>query len=129
MTKVLDDRLAEPFRDTEQVWFWAVGALVARRDGARSSGPSIRRPCDPDDVVRCLDRLSGQGRINQAHARVLQVWGERQLAPDAASARERGDAGLWQEAIGRLERPLREKGIVAGPCLGSGRPPLSRNPG
>jgi hypothetical protein len=106
---------AEPFSSAEEAWFWTMAALVARRDGARIKAGlgTVLRPCEPDDVVKCLDRLYRQRRIELAHARILRLWGERGTPPDPRIPRERGDASLWREAISRLEWPLRVKGIVA----------------
>jgi hypothetical protein len=101
----------EPFRSAEQAWFWTVGALTARREGSGGGGRT-ERPCDPDDVVRCLDRLCRTRRIELLHARVLRFWGERQCAPNPAYPRERCDWRLWREAMDRLEGKLRRKGIV-----------------
>lgn len=104
-------RHAEPFETAEQAWFWTMAALRARHDGAaRRSGAARPRPCDPDDVIRCLDRLYRRRRIDLAHAQALRVWGERQTAP---SERHR-DAALWREALDRLDWVLRSKGIVSG---------------
>ena len=103
---------AEPFGSAEQAWFWTVGALAARRDATSCSSSRIARPCDPDDVVRCLDRLYRQRRIDLLHARILRIWGERQSAPNPAYASEKSDWHIWREAIDRLEWPLRAKGIV-----------------
>jgi hypothetical protein len=105
----------QPFGSAEEAWIWTMAALIARREGARYSAGkgTVGRPCDPDDVVRCLDSLYRQRRIDLAHARVLRIWGERQIAPCAAVAAERHDFRLWSEALDRLEWPLRVKGIVA----------------
>jgi hypothetical protein len=105
----------QPFRDAEEAWLWTMAALVARREGARFSANkgAVSRPCEPDDVVKCLDSLYRQRRIDLTHARILRIWGERRVAPSAASPRERGDWRLWREAMERLEWPLRIKGIVA----------------
>lgn len=111
---------AEPFRSAEEAWFWTMSALVARREGARvraGQGLSLR-PCDPDDVVKCLDRLYRQRRIELAHARVMRVWGERGVPPSARHPEERADHSLWREAMQRLEFPLRVKGIVANSATG-----------
>jgi hypothetical protein len=106
----------EPFNSAEEAWFWTMAALVARRDGARivSGAGAVQRPCEPDDVVRCLDRLYRQRRIDLQHARILRIWGERGCAPDPRAPREGGDSRLWREAMARLDWPLRAKGIVAG---------------
>ena len=105
----------EPFASGEEAWLWTMAALTARREGARYTANKglVCRPCDPDDVVKCLDGLYRQHRIELAHARVLRAWGERQLPPSAAVAAERHDHRLWTEALERLEWPLRVKGIVA----------------
>lgn len=106
---------AEPFRSAEEAWIWTMSALIARRDGARiSAGKGDKvRPCEPDDVIKCLDRLYRHRRIDLIHARVMRVWGERGQAPDPRHLSERADAAQWREAMNRLEWPLRVKGIVA----------------
>jgi hypothetical protein len=103
-----------PFASAEEAWFWTMAALTARRDGARiTAGKGIApRPCEPDDVIKCLDRLYRQRRIEIAHARIMRIWGERGTAPNPRHASERGDHRLWAEAMSRLEWPLRVKGIV-----------------
>jgi len=109
------NHFAEPvaaFRTAAEAWFWTVGALRARHEGCGRSGGTVRRPCDPDDVVCCLDRLYRKRQLELRHARVLREWGERQVAPDARLGAG-GDAVLWREALSRLETPLRCKGIVA----------------
>jgi hypothetical protein len=104
----------QPFERAEEAWLWTMAALTARREGARYTANRglVSRPCDPDDVVKCLDGLYRQRRIDLAHARVLRIWGERQIAPSASVAVERHDHKLWSEALDRLEWPLRIKGIV-----------------
>ena len=64
------------------------------------------------DIVRCLDRLYRHRRVDLVHARVMRIWGERQLPPNPAHPQERGDYRLWSEAMERLEAPLRMRGIV-----------------
>ena len=106
---------AQPFRSAEEAWLWTMAALRARREGARYTANRglVSRPCEPDDVLRCLDALYRGRRIDLLHARILRKWGERQAVPDPAYATERCDFRLWREALERLEWPLRVKGIVA----------------
>lgn len=109
----------QAFASVEEAWFWTMAALIARRDGARivSGAGLVARPCEPDDVVKCLDRLYRQRRIDLQHVRILRVWGERQQTPDPRYPREKGDWRLWREAMSRLDWPLRVKGIVDGPAI------------
>lgn len=110
----LPHRRSEPFRDAEEAWLWTMAALMARREGARfiANQGRVTRPCEPDDVVKCLDALYRRRRVDLLHARILRIWGERQMAPNPAFPRERCDWKLWREALDRLEWPLRVKGIV-----------------
>ncbi len=105
----------DAFCSTEQAWFWTMAALAARRDGLSRPLDTARRSIVPEDVLRCLDGLYRQRRIDLLHARILRVWGERGRAPDPARRSERGDAAIWREAIGRLDWPLRVKGLVRVP--------------
>jgi hypothetical protein len=105
----------QPFVSAQEAWMWTMAALIARREGARYSARKglMTRPCEPDDVVKCLDGLYRQRRIDLSHARILRIWGERQIPPSPAIVAERHDHRLWSEALDRLEWPLRVKGIVA----------------
>ena len=111
---------AEPFTSAEDAWFWTMAALIARREGARLSAGrgAVQRPCEPDDVVKCLDRLYRQRRIELLHVRIMRNWGERGYGPNPRIPAERSDLRLWREAMDRLDFPLRAKGIVAGPPRG-----------
>jgi len=104
----------ERFSNAEEAWFWTMAALKARRDGARyvANRGGVERPCDPDDVVKCLDSLYRRRRIDLEHARILRCWGDRQMAPSPARRFERSDWRLWREAMDRLDWLLRVKGIV-----------------
>ena len=93
---------AAPFASVEAAWFSTAHAL---RAGAT-------RRSDVDGVIRCLDRLYRNRRIEVLHARILRIWGSRGVAPNPARARERSDWQIWREALDRLEGPLRAQGIV-----------------
>jgi hypothetical protein len=109
-----ESRPTVKFASADEAWLWTMGCLMARRDGARFAANIglVSRPCEPDDVVRCLDALYRQRRIDLSHARILRVWGERQAVPNPAFASEKSDWRIWREAMARLEWPLRVKGIT-----------------
>lgn len=96
--------MTTPFSTAEDAWMWAI---------APSGRPRSPAVCDPRDITRVLDMLYRRRRIDLIHARILRVWGERQIAPSANKAGERADRRLWEESLGRLDWPLRVKGIVA----------------
>lgn len=95
--------LAEPFASAECAWFWTMAALTARRDGARNLAgmASTLRPCEPDDVVRALNRLYYQRRIDLIRPHPAHL-GERGVPPDPHALGEMSDARIWDEAMRRL---------------------------
>ncbi len=99
------------FASADEAWYWTIAALRARRDGCSSRGGKRPAPCEPDDIVKCLERLYLARRIDASHAQVLQIWGERQMPPDGGS-RGSGERQLWREAMALLAPMLRDKGIV-----------------
>ncbi len=101
----------ERFRTAEEAWFWTCGALAARRDGARSSGSGPKRPCDPDDILLCVERLMTSRRIDRAQAMTMSVWGQRQVAPSSWQGSTL-DRRLWSDAMSSLENALSGKGIL-----------------
>jgi hypothetical protein len=102
-----------PFTTTEDAWFWTVGSLRARREGGGSQTTPVPRPCDPDDVLLCIDRLYRDGKIELSHARVLRCWGDRQIPPQrGATPSPNQELSLWREAMACLQPVLEQKGIV-----------------
>lgn len=101
---------AVPFATVAEAWIWTMQALLARRDGARvgANRGAVVRPCEPDDIVLCLDRLYRRRVVELAHARILRIHGERGSPPPDRS----GEARLWNEAMAAMDKPLRMKGIV-----------------
>ena len=113
----------DAFPSAEEAWYWAVACLAARRGDCAPPPP---RPCRPEDVLHCLDRLYRRRRVQLVHVRIMRLWGERGRAPDPALTRERCDWRFWREAMDRLEWPLRECDIVAGPRVPAAIPGLHR---
>ena len=112
--KPYEDLPARPFDTVEDAWLWSMQCLVAREDGARSvAGAGEARPCDPEDVVKSVERLHRIGRLTRHHLQVLVDYGRQASIPprdDRAASRA---ARLWDEAIDLLTTPFRDKGIVA----------------
>jgi hypothetical protein len=105
---------ARPFSSPDDAWFWTMAALVARRDGAGIGFREglVARPCDPEDVLRCLDRAYRAGTISADQVRVMRIWGELQREPDGSNPEEREAAWAWATAMLTLLPHLRSKGIV-----------------
>lgn len=105
----------EPFADAQEAWFWFMQCHQARIEGARivAGLAAVPRPCEPEEVLRIVDRLYRHRRLVRDHLMVLAHYGRRLMAPDPARASERRAAALWDEALRRLGGVLRQKGIVA----------------
>jgi hypothetical protein len=104
----------EPFADAQEAWLWYARCQKARDDGARFAADlgAVRRPCDPDDVVRALIDLWRRGEVGRRHVRVLRAYGAADRPPDARCHEEERAARLWEEGLDRLGAALRRKGIV-----------------
>ncbi len=102
------------FESAEEAWLWFILAQEARNEGARiTAGLSlVSRPCEPMDILKCVERLYRNRRLVMDHILVLRHYGKRQLPPDPARIKERRAAQLWDEALERLEPVFIRKGIV-----------------
>lgn len=112
-----------PFDNAEEAWLWFILAQEARNDGARSAAGLglYARPCEPTDILKCVDRLYRHRRLVMDHLLVLRHYGKRQLPPDPRRIKETRGFALWKEALERLEPILVRKGIVR-PKLSLPRP-------
>lgn len=110
----LSDADAAPFGSAEAAWMWFWQCQIARDEGARytANAGTVARPCDPDDIYRVAARLHADRVLDDRHARVLGQFGRALTPPDGRLSAEAAAATLWQQALGRLETPLRRKGIV-----------------
>lgn len=102
------------FSSPEELWFWFIEANQARLDGARYTAArgNVRRPCEPVDVLRILDRLYRTRRLMMDHLRVLRFYGVRQMPPEGWRPSEARAATLWREAMRALEPVLIAKEIL-----------------
>lgn len=118
-----------PFESAEEAWFWFITAQEARNEGARySAGVSlVPRPCEPADILKCLERLHRNRRLLMDHLLVLRHYGRRQFAPDARRVKEARAFVLWHEAMERLEDAFIAKGIVADVFMIKPDPQWSKN--
>jgi hypothetical protein len=97
------------FSSAEAAWFWTSACL--RAGGAKQSAG----PCAPEEVLRAIDRLYRNRRIDLTHAKVMRRWGERGVAPARPRAAVRSDWHIWTEAMTALDGSLRARGLIAGP--------------
>ncbi len=102
------------FETAEEVWFWFISAQAARNDGARvTSGHGVvQRPCEPVDILKIVDGLYRQRRLQRDHLLVLRHYGQRMMAPDPRRVKEKRAHYLWSEAMERMEPILERKGII-----------------
>lgn len=112
--KRLPDVATTAFSSAEEAWLWFIVAQEARNDGARigANVGLVHRPCEPVDILKCVDRLYRHRRLVMDHLLVLRHYGKRQLPPDPRRVKEVRAFALWKEALERLEPVLVHKQIV-----------------
>jgi len=103
-----------PFENAEEAWFWFMAANDAKNDGAKfvAGAGLYKRPCEPIDILKVLDRLHRNRRLHRDHLLVLRHYGRRHVAPDPFRAKEKRAHHLWSQALERIEETLVKKGIV-----------------
>lgn len=113
--KPMPVKLAIPFLDAQEAWFWFVRSERARREGARFSADEslYARPCEPDDIYRAVMNLRRVRKIGDEHLKILVKFGWRESPPDARVREEERPMLLWDDALDRLSTELKAKGIVA----------------
>ncbi|RAU23822.1 hypothetical protein CU669_01660 [Paramagnetospirillum kuznetsovii] len=104
----------EPFTTAEEAWLWYARCQIARDDGVRFhlGRGDVARPCEPDDIVREVQRLYRVRVLRRSHLTVLGRFGRQLTPPNPHGGDGQGEAILWDEALDRLTTPLRNKGIV-----------------
>lgn len=102
------------FNSAEEVWFWFIQATQAKDAGARvrANEGLYKRPCEPNDIMKILERLHRHRRLTMHHFRILRHYGLRMVPPDMTRAREVLASCLWDEAMGILTDVFVAKGIV-----------------
>ena len=104
------------FGTVDEAWFWTAEALLGRHTGAEKRAAAVaRRPCDPDDIVKAIDRLYRKRRLLMDHLTVLTKWGQQGRRPSQDHPSEARDWVLWREALDRLAPELQRRGIVTAP--------------
>jgi len=103
-----------PFESVEEAWFWFMAAQDAKNDGAKfiSGAGLYKRPCEPLDILKVLDRLHRNRRLHRDHLLVLRHYGNRRMAPDKFRPKEKRAYHLWSEALDRMGSVLIAKGII-----------------
>jgi hypothetical protein len=104
---------ARPFASADEAWFWFMRALKAQRRGSWNplSVEAVARPCEPDDVLRCLDQLYRRRQLTREDVLFLRLWGENQVAPDPQIYPSA--ARVWHELMALLTWPLQRAGVVS----------------
>jgi len=103
-----------PFESAEEAWFWFIAAQNAKNDGAKfvAGAGLYKRPCEPIDILKVLDRLHRNRRLHRDHLLVLRHYGRRNMAPDQFRDKEKRAYHLWSEAMKRMQDVFIAKGIV-----------------
>lgn len=104
----------DKFNDAEEAVFWFISANEAKAEGARvvANNGKYRRPCEPVDILKVMDRLYRNRKLTREHLLVIRHYGVRRLPPDPTRPREHRAHQLWTEAMDRIQGALEVKGVV-----------------
>lgn len=107
----------QPFKNAEEAWFWFIQAQTARNEGAKIvAGAGLApRPCEPVDIIQCLERLYRSRSVTMDHVMILKHYGQRFMSPDPRIQKEARAYTIWREALDKLEGMLISKKIVVKP--------------
>lgn len=107
----------QPFKSAEEAWFWFIQAQTARNEGAKiMAGAGLTpRPCEPVDIIKCLESLYRNRCVTINHVMVLRDYGRQLMAPDPRLKRQIEAYAMWREALDKLESVLIQKRIVVKP--------------
>lgn len=106
-------RSLAPFTTTEEAWFWFVRTEKSRLNGARNGEEICEiRPCDPDDIYRCIAKLYADRILLASHLDVLGAYGFLDRVPFPDFENEVVDWVIWTDAMDVIDPFLRERGIV-----------------
>lgn len=102
-----------PFGSGEEAWFWFIRTEKARADGARGDARQhAERPCEPDDIYRCVSRLFRESVLYPRHLEVLGEYGFLDRTPFPDLDGEVIDWMIWTDAMDVIEPSLKRRGIV-----------------
>jgi len=109
-----EEVLGSPFLDAEQAWLWAAHAVRYDEPGAHltSNLATLRRPCEPRDIIFLACRLRRQGVISGLEFGTLCRFGAKDRPPDDRDQEEVRDCQFWERALTKIEPALIRKGIV-----------------
>ena len=97
------------FKSAESAFFWYVHSL----DSKRHTGDfGNKRPCEPLDILRAIERLVRRGVIQPAQVTILRKYGMSGRAPDASKDEQKQDFNLWKAAMRAIAEELEKNGIV-----------------
>ncbi|MFK7840110.1 MAG: hypothetical protein AB8B83_07235 [Bdellovibrionales bacterium] len=113
-TSHLNNEDTTPFENAQEAWFWFMAAQKAKNEGAKfvAGAGLYKRPCEPVDILKILDRLHRNRMLHRDHLLVLRHYGRRHMAPDPYRAKEKRGYHLWNEALDKMGDVLIAKGIV-----------------
>jgi len=110
--RIYADRLA-----AQDLLFWAIGAVQARRESLQRSDSVSGKPCTALDIILHLDRLRSRGRLTRIHDQLLARYGARFVSPDRHHPAERAHAEAWDHMLDLLALSLRQRGIIGREAL------------
>ena len=108
---ILDNRPIRLFDTAEEAWMWFCFCEMTPKSFKRSKD-NTTRPCETSDIAIVVKRLFQQKILTPAHLKILNLYGEKQTPPFEQTGDPKQHCQLWKQALQRVLKPLKMKGIV-----------------
>ena len=99
------------FENAEEAWMWFCFCESLPKSFKRS-GKTATWPCETSDIAIVVKRLLQQKILTQEHLKILSLYGLKQIPPYEKDGDPKRHCQLWKQALQRILKPLKMKGIV-----------------
>ena len=106
-----DARPVRLFENAEEAWMWFCFCESMPKSFNHDKN-QVAWPCETSDIAIVVKRLIQQKILTQDHLKVLTLYGLKQMPPYEKDGDSKRHCQLWKQALQRILKPLKMKGIV-----------------
>ena len=107
----LDNRPERFFETAQEAWMWFC-YCESNPKIPKDNSTGFGYPCEPSDIAIVVKKLFLGKQLTKQHIRILEKYGLKQLPPHEKSGDPIWVCQMWKQALEKILKPLRIKGIV-----------------